>query len=175
MSGYPLRMFIAVSLVVAALLAAPSAFAGCRAGDAAARGSKAGFDRMQENALNIATNEGDTQSALQTCLSGITATVTAPQFPSLSDVFGRLVKQVCYAASQKVNSTLNPVLSQLNLNPMIDQAVSNINSASSSATGGLVNDPVSRTPMTSPGSGTSILPSSGPSVTPPDFWNKIWK
>ncbi len=175
MIGYPLRVFLAASLVVAALLAAPSAYAGCRAGDAAARGSKAGFDRVQENALNIATNEGDTQNALQTCLSGITATITAPQFPSLSDVFGKLVKQVCYAASQKVNSTLNPVLSQLNLNPLIDQAVSNINSASSSATGGLVNDPVSRTPMNSPSSGTSILPSTGPSVTPPDFWNKIWK
>lgn len=174
MSGYPLRVFAAVSLVVAALMAAPSAHAGCRAGDAAARGSKAGFDRVQENALNIAANEGQTQDVLQQCLSGITSTVTAPQFPSLSDVFSKLVQQVCYAASQKVNSTLNPVLSQLNLNPMIDQAVSSINSAASSASGGLVNDPVSRTPMTSSGAGTTI-PTTGPNVAPPDFWNKIWK
>lgn len=173
MSGYSFKVFMAVSLVVAALMAAPSAYAGCRAGDAAALGSKTGFDRMQVNALNIATNEGDTQNALQTCLSGITATITAPQFPSLSDVFGKLVKQVCYAASQKVNSTLNPVLSQLNLNPMIDQAVSNVNSAASSATGGMVNAPVSRTPMTSV-TGTT-MPTPGPNIPPPDFWNKIWK
>jgi TraL protein len=154
---WKLTKVIRASIVTAALCWATAASAGCASGDAATRGSQIGFSRAQNNAQQIAMNQTTAQSLLQKCLEGLAQQNIMSMFPSLSSIFASMVQQVCYAATNKVNSVVGEI-----------SPTSEINQAISTATGGLG----AGGSMKIGGSGAA-LPSN--TTTPPsNFWNNIW-
>ena len=160
------------AVVLTALLAsAGPCVAACRPADAAARGGQAGFDLAQSAAQSIASNEHSAQTALQKCLSSITARAPSNMFPSLGDIFGQLIQKVCYAVSDQVNQ----VTSQIDLTSQINSAISDINNQVGSSTGGVVTNPVTGGVGSKPVSllgGGGATSGAGSST---DFWSTVWK
>ncbi|WP_157798564.1 hypothetical protein [Dyella ginsengisoli] len=156
-------------MVLVAVLAASTAHAGCRAGDAAVRGSQLGFERAQTSAVSISQNETSAQTMLQKCIAGIASMQTVTMFPSFGDIMNQMVQKVCNAATQKVNSVIGQVTPQNDLDAIIGQ----LNAEAQKQTGGLVTNPISETPVS-----TVTNPSTKPNSPPQlgqDFWSGIWK
>lgn len=157
-------------VLLVTLAAACKADAGCRAGDAAARGSQMGFQRAQANALTISQSQTQAQALLQKCLSGIANMQTVSMFPSLSNVLDQMVQKVCNAATQQVNSVIGQMTPQNDL----DQIINHLNAQAQNATGGLVANPIVTTPI------STLTGTAAPSAIPvstagADFWQTIWK
>lgn len=142
------------------------AFAGCRSGDAAVRGSQVGFERAQTAAQTLSQNQTQAQTLLQKCIAGIANMQSPSQFPSMSDMFNQVVQKVCSAATQQVNSALG----QINPTNDLDKIMSGINTQVSQSTGGLISNAVTTQPVS-----TLTQPSTSQQTPTPDFWSNIWK
>jgi hypothetical protein len=153
-------------LAACVLFATAPAYAGCRAGDAAVRGSQVGFERAQAAAVTLSQNQTAAQSLLQKCVQGIANMNSGNMFPSFADMFDQVVQKVCTAATQKVNSAVG----QINPANDFDKIMSGINSQVSQSTGGLISQTVTSQPVPT----LNQAPTS--TQTPsPDFWSNIWK
>lgn len=161
------RLLLRTLLIAACVLSAMApAFAGCRAGDAAAHGSQIGFERIKNDAVSLSQNQTQAQSLLQKCLAGIANMQPVSIFPSFSDIFDQIVQKVCMTATQQVNSAIG----QINPANDVDRIMSDINDKFRQSTGGLISNPITSQPIS-----TLNPQSSTPPPPPPDFWSNIWK
>lgn len=139
----------------------------CRSGSAAAQGSQSGYDRDKQAAQQSAQSERSSSDILGKCVGGITSVLTAPQFPSLSDIFDQIKNKVCQIASDQVNGAVNSVNNQINgvMNGINGQIGNTLNNSGISQFTG------SPPQLTGPslqqtGQGTSQSS---------NFWSNIWK
>jgi len=160
----PSRTLSRLLIAAALLVASQGALAACRAGTAAARGGQAGFDAAKAYADQVRQTEVQSQNILQQCVSGITGTITGPTFPSMQQIFNRMVKQVCYAASSKVNSAIGQI------NGGIDGIYDKANGAIQDTGAG---DVVGNGNL--PTTGGTHVGNSGNGAGDTDWWSNIWK
>ena len=138
--------------------------ANCRSGNAAVQGSQNGYQKDSQAAEQTAQKQRTTSDILGKCVGGITGVITAPQFPSLSDIFDQIKNKVCKLASDQVNGAVNSVVN--NVNGQINGVVTGINGQISNTGVGQV---VGNVPQVS---GPAIQTSSSQSSS---FWSNIWK
>lgn len=163
MTHHTFRTIVALTLCTAITAQAAT----CRSGNAASQGSQVGYQRDQQAASQAAQSELSSSDILGKCVGGITSIITAPQFPSLSDIFDQVKNKVCQIASSEVNGALSDV------NGKINGVLGDINDKINSAT---------NVPGIGPALGNPS-PVKLPSVqqTPPGspqtsaFWSDIWK
>lgn len=106
----------APTITIAALLlcAATSVQAAtCRSGTAASQGSQNAYQRDVQAAQETAQRERSSSDILGKCVAGVTGVITAPQFPSLSDIFDQIKNRVCRIASDQVNGAVSDVNGQI--------------------------------------------------------------
>lgn len=151
------RIFIVLLLYSSASIQA----ANCRSGSAAAQGSQSGYQKDKQAAEQIAQNERSSSDILGKCVGGITAVITTPQFPSLSDIFDQVKNKVCQIASNQIYGAVSSVNSQIN-------GVTNGINGQISNTG--IGQVVGNVPQVS---GPTIQQAS-PSQSS-TFWSNIWK
>jgi len=138
--------------------------ANCRSVNAAVQGSQSGYQKDTQAAEQTAQKQRTTSDILGKCVGGITGVITAPQFPSLSDIFDQIKNKVCKLASDQVNGAVNSVVN--NVNGQINGVVTGINGQISNTGVGQV---VGNVPQVS---GPAIQTSSSQSSS---FWSNIWK
>jgi hypothetical protein len=154
------RTFIVLLLCSAASVQAAT----CRSGSAAAQGSQSGYARDQQAAEQTAQSERSSSDILGKCVGGITSVITAPQFPSLSDIFDQIKNKVCQIASDQVSSAAGDVNGQIN------GVMSGINGQISNTGVGQVVGNVPQ--VSSPGLLQTNATGSSQSSA---FWSGIWK
>jgi TraL protein len=135
----------------------------CRSGSAAAQGGQSGYLRDKQAAEQTAQSDRSSSDILGKCVGGITAVLTAPQFPSLSEIFDQVKDKVCRIASDQINGAVNDVNGQVN------GVMNHINGQISNTGVGQV---VSTMPQIS---GPSLQQTSGNSSQSSAFWSNIWK
>ena len=101
-------------LALLLLLAGASQADTCRSGGAAQRGAQAGYEQDTQAATTNAQKEKQSSDILNKCVGSITAVITAPQFPSLSDIFERIKDKVCAIVSDKINGAVSDVNNDIN-------------------------------------------------------------
>lgn len=84
---YLSRVLLALAVCTAAVNAQAAA---CRSGSAATQGSQNGYKRDKKAAEEAGKKERDSSDILGKCVGGISAVMTAPQFPSLSQIFEQI-------------------------------------------------------------------------------------
>jgi hypothetical protein len=105
-----MRRFLFLLLAaVPAFFAVPAHATPCRSAEAALRGSQAGYEAERQAAEESAERERNASDIMDKCVSGMAAVVTAPQFPSLSDIFGDVRRKICLAAQEKIDVAMNGV------------------------------------------------------------------
>ncbi|GGM25668.1 hypothetical protein ACFQDN_22050 [Pseudomonas asuensis] len=85
----------------------------CRSGEAAERGGQKGYDRDKQAAQETADRDRSSSDILGKCIGGITAVTTAPQFPSLAEIWEAIKDKVCAIASNQVHGAISEVNSQI--------------------------------------------------------------
>ena len=158
-----MKLIVRTLLVLSMCSATNVEAATCRSGAAAIAGAKSGYNRDQQAAVTTATNDRSSSDILGKCVGGITSILTAPQFPSLSDIFDQIKNKVCAIASDQIDAQIGEVNSQ------ISGAMTNINSQISSTgatsiigTSATITSPTIQ--QTNPGTASSS-----------QFWSDIWK
>ncbi|OWY38866.1 hypothetical protein CEK28_10580 [Xenophilus sp. AP218F] len=101
-------------LALLLLMAGTSQADTCRSGGAAQRGAQAGYDQDTQAASTNAQKEKQSSDILNKCVGSITAVITAPQFPSIADIFENIKNKVCAIASEKINGAINDVNKDIN-------------------------------------------------------------
>lgn len=158
------------TIALLALLGSSTAQAApCRAAAAAIQGSQRSYEKDVQAAQQTVQKDRTSSDILGKCVSGVTAVMTVPQFPSLSQIFEQIKKEVCRIASEQVNGAVNDV------NQQINGALSGINSQIGGMNGQL---PPVVGPIVPPVVGpivkqVPLSPSPAPSQS--DFWGNIWK
>ena len=160
-----MRIFVRALFVLLLCSAASVQAATCRSGSAAAAGSQSGYERDKQAAQQTAQSERSSSDILGKCVGGITSVLTAPQFPSLSDIFDQIKNKVCQIASDQGNGVVNDVNRQINgvmtgINGQINNTVS--------GTGQVIGS----TPQLG---GPSLQQTSAGSSQSSTFWSNIWK
>ncbi|CAH2783975.1 MAG: hypothetical protein PPHEESC_1811 [uncultured Paraburkholderia sp.] len=135
----------------------------CRSGSAAAQGSQSGYDRNKQAAQQTAQSERSSSDILGKCVGGITSVLTAPQFPSLSDIFDQIKNKVC----QMVNGVVGDVNGQIN------GVMNGINGQVSNAVNGTGAGQIVGSVLQI--SGPSLQQTSAGSSQSSAFWSNIWK
>ncbi|MRU28326.1 hypothetical protein [Xylella fastidiosa] len=139
----------------------------CRSGSAAAQGSHSGYDRDKQAAQQTSQSERSSSDILGKCVGGITSVLTAPQFPSPSDIFGQIKNKICQIASDQVNGVVGDVNSQINgvMNGINGQISNTVNGTGAGQIVGNV----------PPLNGPSLKQTSAESSQSSAFWSNIWK
>lgn len=154
--------FFVHMLVLLSLCPAGVQAATCRSGSAAIQGSQTGYKKDKQAAEQIAQTERSSSDILGKCVAGITLVITAPQFPSLSEIFNQIKNKVCQIASNQINGAVNEVNSQIN------GAISGINKEISTQVNNTgVNQVIDFNPQIK---GPNLQQTSDPK-----FWSNIWK
>ena len=137
----------------------------CRSATAAAQGSQNGYQKDVQAAQQTAQREKSSSDILGRCVGGITGVITAPQFPSLSEIFDQIKNRVCRIASDQVNGAVNDA------NQQINGALGGINGQIQGTGIGQVigagNVPTIGGPM--------IQPTSPGTPQTSTFWSSIWR
>ncbi|MCC7005932.1 MAG: hypothetical protein IT497_04735 [Ottowia sp.] len=135
----------------------------CRSGNAAARGSQQGYERDKQAAEQVAKTEQSSSDILGKCVGGITGVLTAPQFPSLSDIFNQVQNKVCQIARNQIDGVINDANGRINntMNGIHNQ----VNKINQSTAGEVVPSPQITNPAVQRNGGNSAS----------QFWSDIWK
>jgi len=152
--------FVLMCCAFATVQAAP-----CRSGAAAGRGGQSGYDMDRQAATQTAQNDRSSSDILGKCVSGITAVITAPQFPSLSSIFDQLKNRICQMASDQINSAAYNASSQIY--QKIDGINGSMNNADVSQVVGSANMPRA--------GGVDIQQTSPGTSSAGSFWSNIWR
>lgn len=147
-----MKIFVRIFMILLLCSAASVQAATCRSGDAAARGSQNGYERDKQVAEQIAQNERSSSDILGKCVRGITAVITAPQFPSLSDIFDQIKNKVCQIASDQIHGAVNDANGQINRTG-VGQVIGNASQVS----------------------GPTVQQTHAGSSQSSTFWSNIWK
>ncbi|WP_321959533.1 hypothetical protein [Burkholderia cenocepacia] len=162
-----MKIFVRALFVLLLCSAASVQAATCRSGSAAAQGSQSGYDRDKQAAQQTAQSEKSSSDILGKCVGGITSVLTAPQFPSLSDIFDQVKNKVCQIASDQINGVVSDV------NGQISGVMNGINGQINNAVGSTgVGQVIGSVPQLSGPSVQQTSPGSSQSST---FWSNIWK
>lgn len=155
------RTFI---VLILCLSASVQAAVNCRSATAAAQGSQTGYQRDTQAAEQTAQKERNSSDILGKCVGGITGVITAPQFPSLSDIFNQIKDKICQIAIDQINNTVNGATNQINgaMNGITGSINGQINNTG-------IGQIVGNVPQVS---GPVIQTSSTQSSS---FWSNIWK
>lgn len=87
----------------------------CRSSEAAIRGSEAGYELDKEAAEETAVRDRSASDIIGQCVGGITAVITAPQFPSLSEIFQKIMDQMCRVLSDQMHDAVGNANEQINI------------------------------------------------------------
>ncbi|WP_262404505.1 hypothetical protein [Xanthomonas oryzae] len=162
-----MKIYVRALFVLLLCTAVSVQAATCRSGSAAAQGSQSGYDRDKQAAQQTAHSERSSSDILGKCVGGITSVLTAPQFPSLSDIFDQIKNKVCQIASDQVNGVVGDV------NGQISGVMNGINGQVSNAVNGTgAGQMVGSLPQIS---GPSLQQTSAGSSQSSAFWSNIWK
>ena len=154
------------TIVIASLLlgsAASGQAATCRSSTAATQGSQAAYQRDVQAAQQTAQRERSSSDILGKCIAGVTGVITAPQFPSLSDIFDQIKNKVCQIASDQVNGAVSDV------NGQIGGVMNGINGQINNTGIGQVIGPVPTV------GGPVLQQANAGSPQAATFWSNIWK
>ncbi|APO88911.1 hypothetical protein AB8807_22330 (plasmid) [Xanthomonas campestris pv. olitorii] len=162
-----MKIFVRALFLLLLCSAASVQAATCRSGSAAAAGSQSGYERDKQAAQQTAQSERSSSDILGKCVGGITSVLTAPQFPSLSDIFDQIKNKVCQIASDQVNGVVNDVNGQIS--GVMNGINGQINNSVSGTGAGQV---IGNVPQLG---GTSLQQTSAGSSQSPTFWSNIWK
>ncbi len=110
-----MKNFVPTITIAALLLCAATSVqaAPCRSSTAASQGSQKAYQRDVQAAQETAQRERSSSDILGKCVAGVTGVITAPQFPSMSDIFDQIKNKVCRIASEQVNGAVSDVNGQI--------------------------------------------------------------
>lgn len=140
--------------------------ANCRSATAAVQGSQTAYERDVQAAQETAQKDRSSSDILGKCVGGVTAIITMPQFPSLSQIYDQIKAQICRIASEQVNGALNDVTGQIN------GALGGI--TSQIPTYGIGPIPIVP-PITPPVIHPTAQGGNTNSAQSPAFWSNIWR
>jgi hypothetical protein len=136
----------------------------CGSGEAAERGGDSGYGKDQESSDETAQRDRENNDILDQCIGAVIGTPTAPQFPSLSDIFDQILNEICEKVREQVSKAGNQIPRQnYDLSGLYQQAVSSS-----------YGSPASLQPQ----SANTVLPSTqlnSESLNSEQYWNDVFK
>lgn len=141
----------------------------CRTANAALKGAEDGYKLDKDSAYEVAKKERSSSDILGRCVGSITAILTTPQFPSLSEIFRRIQEQVCRIASQQVDNAVGSVNGQIN--GILSGVNNRINDAARNAAKGTA---LEGTIPSANVSGPNVNRTTNTTESSTNFWRNIW-
>lgn len=139
----------------------------CGSGEAAERGGDSGYGKDRESSDETAQRDRENNDILDQCIGAVIGTPTAPQFPSLSDIFEQILKEICEQVREQVGKVSSNIpRKNYDLTGLYQQA---LNSSYGS--------PRSMMPQTTtPGTTQPTQPAQlSPDNSEEQYWNNVFK
>ncbi|MES2264628.1 MAG: hypothetical protein V4724_39520 [Pseudomonadota bacterium] len=141
----------------------------CRSQTAADAGSQAGYARDKAAAEEVEKKVSQSSIILGKCVSGISTVTVAPAFPSLAEIFAKVVEKVCKVPIDQIRAAIPSGLLE---NPAPGIPPMPAWPGSPEANG----SPIALSAVRSsaaPNTGNNASASTKKAL-PSDFWKKIW-